>query len=164
MAVHVGTSVLTQTTDNGNSVLEVSGNYCGIERISSIGGRDAGNVGTALEYEWNRVNNNNAPSGSGISGARYTAPWSGSYMVYIWVMCNNGTTENNARYRVRINNSSDNRQVYAYSSNGGAYHREWATGIVVNLAAGDFVSLYTDNLVVYGNADEYTRFNVVFLG
>lgn len=163
MAVHIGTSVLTQTTDNGNNLLEVSGNYCGIERISSIGGRDSGNVGPTLEYSWNRVNNNNAPASGSLSGARYTAPWSGSYMVYVWLMYNN-ISQNNRNWRLRINNSSDNRQVYAYSSNGGAYHREIATGIVVNLAAGDYVSVWTSNATMYGAADEYTRFNVVFLG
>lgn len=162
MAVYVGTSAITEVTNNGNQVMEVSGNYCGIQRITSANGRDSGNVGTTQEYGWNRVNNNNHPTG-GMSGARYTAPRDGSYMVYVWLMFEN-ISQNNRRYRLRVNNSGDNRQVYAYSSNGGSYHRELATGIVVNLAAGDFVSVYTDNSTMYGAGDEYTRFNVVYLG
>lgn len=163
MSVFVGSSQMSEISDGGNQVLQISNNYCGIERITSSSGRDLGRPALSSEYEWNRLDNINHPSG-GMSGARYTAPWDGIYMVYVWVMSENDATENNARYRLRVNNAGTNQQVYAYSSNGGTYHREWATGVVLGLNAGDFVSLYTDNLYVYGNADEYTRFNVVFLG
>ena len=163
MPVFVGTSTLNEISNNGNNVLEVQNNYCAIERITSVNGRDAGDVATSREYGWNRVSNRNHPSG-GMSAARYTAPYDGSYMIYVWLMTDNDTTHNNNNWRLRVNNSSDNRQVYVYTSNMGNYHREAATGVVLNLAKGDFVSVYTSNFQMYGNADEYTRFNVVYLG
>lgn len=166
MAVNIGSAVLTEVTDNGNQVLEVSGAYCGLERLTTIGGRSGGDVPTSTYISWNNTNNNNHPSG-GLSGSYYTAPYDGSYMCYVWLMSDNNTTHNNRNWRLRVNNSSDsvtNRQVYVYSSNGGGYHREWATGIVVNLNAGDFIRCFCSNIQMYAGSNLYTRFNVVYLG
>lgn len=143
--------------------MEVSGNYAGYERCNARAGRSTGDSGTATEYSFNVVSNSNNDTG-GQSGARFTAPYDGTYWIYYWFMIRNTTTQNNKRWRLRINNSGDNRQVYVYTSNGGGYYREAQSGIIVNLAAGDFVSCYTDTFNLYGSSTLYSRVNVTFLG
>lgn len=143
--------------------MEVSGNYAGYERCNARAGRSTGDSGTATEYSFNVVSNSNNDTG-GQSGARFTAPYDGTYWIYYWFMIRNTTTQNNKRWRLRINNSGDNRQVYVYTSNGGAYYREAQSGIIVNLAAGDFVSCYTDTFNLYGSSTLLSRVNVTFLG
>lgn len=163
MAVHIGANTITEVSQNGHNIMEVSGNYAAYERCNARGGRSTGDSGTAVEYSFNVVSNSNNDTG-GLSGARFTAPYDGTYWIYFWFMIRNTTTQNNKRYRIRINNSSDTRQVYVYTSNGGGYYREAQSGICVNLSAGDFVSVYTDTMNLYGSSTLYSRINATFLG
>ena len=160
MGIIVGTSTLAEVTDNSNPVLEVQGNYCGIERITAVSGRGAGNVPDETVVDFNTRNNNNHPSGGQGSGG-YTAPWDGAYMIYFWSMIENDRTENNDYYDIEINGSFFQRW---YGSNGGAVHRESATGVVAVLSEGDVIRVRTRNIQLYGNSNLYSRFNVVFLG
>lgn len=163
MPIHIGSNTISEVSQNGHNIMEVSGNYAGYERCNARAGRSTGDSGTATEYSFNVVSNSNNDTG-GQSGARFTAPYDGTYWIYYWFMIRNTTTQNNKHWRLRVNNSGDNRQVYVYTSNGGAYYREAQSGIIVNLAAGDFVSCYTSNFNLYGSSTLYSRVNVTFLG
>ena len=163
MPIHIGPNTISEVSQNGHNIMEVSGNYAGYERCNARAGRSTGDSGTATEYSFNVVSNSNNDTG-GQSGARFTAPYDGTYWIYYWFMIRNTTTQNNKHWRLRVNNSGDNRQVYVYTSNGGAYYREAQSGIIVNLAAGDFVSCYTSNFNLYGSSTMFSRVNVTFLG
>ena len=163
MPIHIGPNTISEVSQNGHNIMEVSGNYAGYERCNARAGRSTGDSGTATEYSFNVVSNSNNDTG-GQSGARFTAPYDGTYWIYYWFMIRNTTTQNNKHWRLRINNSGDNRQVYVYTSNGGGYYREAQSGIIANIAAGDFVSCYTSNFNLYGSSTMFSRVNVTFLG
>lgn len=160
MGIIVGTSTLAEVANNGNNVLEVQGNYCGIERITAVSGRSAGNVPDNTVVDFNTRNVNNHPSGGQGSGG-YTAPWDGAYMIYYWSMIDNDNLERNDYYDIEINGSFFQRW---YGSNGTRVHRESATGVVAVLSEGDVIRVRTRNIRLYGNGSLYSRFNVVFLG
>lgn len=160
MGIIVGTATLAEVTNNSNPVLEVQGNYCGIERITAVSGRSNGNVPDETVVDFNTRNNNNHPSGGQDSGG-YTAPWDGAYMIYYWSMIENDRSELNDYYDIEINGSFFQRW---YGSNGGTVHRESATGVVAVLSQGDVIRVRTRNIQLYGGSNLYSRFNVVFLG
>jgi len=161
MPLHVGTSTLSEISENNNYVLQ-SSNLVGCERLCSMSGRDTGETGTDVEVVYNTFLNYNHDTGEGAASARYTAPHDGLYWCYCWFMAQNGTTYNNKHYRLRVNNTST-QQVYCYSSNGGRY-REFQTAMLVDISAGDYLSVYATNVSLYGSDNAYTRFCVVYLG
>lgn len=163
MPIHIGTTTLSEITENSNSVLQ-SSNLIGCERLASMSGRSSGETGTAVEVVYNVFLNHNHEAGEGAASARYTAPHDGRYWVYCWFMAQNGTTYNNKYYRLRVNNGSgSDQQVYCYSSNGG-YYREFQTAMLVEISAGDYISVYCTDVSLYGASNAYTRFCVVYLG
>jgi len=161
MPIYVGDNVLTEVTDNSNNVLEVSGNYAAIERCNCQGGRSGGAWSAASEYEFDAIANTNNDSG-GLSGARFTAPYDGTYWVYAWFMVNTGGPYNNKYWRIWVNGATG-KQVSIYMSNGGNY-KESQSGIIVNLDAGDYVSCRNYTTALYGSSTAYSRFVVTFLG
>lgn len=167
MALNIGGGILSSTIDNSNNVIEFSGSdgdFHAIDRAVCSAGRDDGDVGTGLEYPFEMSQNYNHSSGGMATSGRYTAPYDGCYMFHIWFMIDNGGTYNNRRYRFRVNNAGTGQQIYVYSSNYGGYYAQISTANVLSLSAGDFVSVYTDNVVLYGAGDQYTRFTAVYLG
>jgi hypothetical protein len=98
------------------------------------------------------------------STGRFTASRAGVYIVYVWLMTHNAAIYNNRNWRIRINNSSDVRQVYSYSSNISANHTHMEGSITVNLAANDFISVFTNNALLYGANERYARFAVNYIG
>ena len=163
MPIYVGDNVLTEVTDNSNNVLEVSGNYAAIERCNCQGGRSAGDWSAATEVEFNAVANTNNDSG-GLSGARFTAPYDGTYWVYAWFMVDAEGAWNNKYWRIWVNGATT-KQVSIYMSNGAnGYYKESQSGIIVNLDAGDYVSCANYTTRLYGASTAYNRFVVTFLG
>lgn len=161
MPLHIGSTIISEVTENSNSILQ-SSNLVGCERLASMSGRSVGETGTAVEVVYDTFLNYNHDTGDGAASARYTAPHDGLYWTYCWFMAQNGTTYNNTYYRLRVNNAGP-QEVYCYSSNGGLY-REFQTGMLVNISAGDYISVYCTNVSLYGSSTAYTRFCVVYLG
>jgi restriction endonuclease S subunit len=164
MAIFWTNSNLTNPIQSTNSVLQFSVPP-GVRAITNVASRSSGAVTTTnVEYIFNsnRVKRNSA-SYSTTTG-RFTATRAGVYMVYVWLMTNNAAIYNNRNWRIRINNSGDNRQVYSYSSNVTANHTNMDAAITVNLAVNDFISVLTDNMPLYGSNERYARFCVHYLG
>ena len=164
MAVYWSNTNAQNLTENSRSVLQFS-NHLAAKRICSVASRNAGAVTAAnVEYVFNsnRVNRNGASFST--STGRFTAPRSGVYMIYIWLMTHNGAIYNNRNWRIRINNSGDARQVYSYSSNISANHTHMDGAITVNLSQNDFVSVFTNNAPLYGSNERYARFAVSYIG
>lgn len=159
MAVNIGSTTLNEI-NNGSPVLQVEGNYCGIERITATAGRSAGNVPDNTVINFNTRNNNNHPSGGHTSGG-YVAPRDGVYMIYLWLMIENDRSEINDYYDLELNGGFYQR---VYGSNGNRVHREFATGVCVSMSAGDTFRVRTRNIQIYGRSNLYSRYNVVFLG
>jgi hypothetical protein len=164
MAIFWSNSNLQGLTQNSNQVLEFS-TYPAVRAINNVASRSSGAVTAAnVEYIFNsnRVNRNSA-SYSTTTG-RFTATRAGVYMVYVWLMTDNAAIYNNRNWRIRINNSGDNRQVYSYSSNVTANHTNMDSSITVNLAVNDFISVFTNNMPLYGANERYSRFCVHYIG
>lgn len=164
MAIYWTNSNLQNLTQNSNSVFQFSVPP-GVRGITNVASRSSGAVtATNVEYVFNsnRVNRNGASFST--TDGRFTATRSGVYLVYVWLMTNNAAVYNNRNWRIRINNSSDNRQVYSYSSNVTANHTHMDSCITVNLAANDFISVFTNNMPLYGSNERYARFCVHYMG
>lgn len=164
MAIFWTNTNLTNPLQSSRSVLQFS-IPPGVRGISNIASRNAGAVtATSVEYVFNsrRVGRNGASFST--SNGRFTATRAGVYLVYVWLMTHNGATYNNRNWRIRINNSGDNRQVYSYSSNVSSNHTHMDACITVNLAANDFISVLTSNMPLYGNNERYVRFCVHYMG
>jgi hypothetical protein len=164
MAIYWTNTNLQGLTQSSNQVLEFS-TYPAVRGIGNIASRSSGAVTTSnVEYIFNsrRVGVNGA-SFSTTTG-RFTATRAGVYMVYVWLMTHNAAIYDNRNWRIRINNSSDNRQVYSYSSNVTANHTHMDSSITVNLAANDFISVFTNNMPLYGSNERYARFCVHYIG
>jgi hypothetical protein len=164
MAIFWTNSNLTNPLQSTRSVLEFSVPP-GVNGISNVAARNAGAVTASnVEYVFNarRVGRNGA-SFSTTTG-RFTATRAGVYMVYVVLMTHNGAIYNNRNWRIRINNSGDSRQVYSYSSNVSANHTHMDSAITVNLAVNDFISVFTNNMPLYGSNERHSRFSVHYMG
>lgn len=164
MAIYWTNSNLQNLTQSSSSVFQFSVPP-GVNGISNVASRSAGAVtATDVEYVFNsrRVGRNGASYST--TNGRFTATRAGVYLVYVWLMTHNGAIYNNRNWRIRINNSGANRQVYSYSSNVSANHTHMDSCITVNLAANDFVSVFTNNALLYGANERYARFAVHYMG
>lgn len=164
MAIFWTNTELSNPLQNSNSVLQFSV-APGVRGISNIASRSAGAI-TATNVEYIFSSNRTARNGASFSTTtgRFTATRAGVYLVYVWLMTHNAAIYNNRNWRIRINNSSDNREVYSYSSNVSANHTHMDGCITVNLAANDFISVFTNNMPLYGSNERYVRFCVHYMG
>ena len=164
MGIYFSNSTLTSLVENGKSVIE-SDNLLTFKSPISVASRSAGAVTAAsVEYVFhsNRILENEAVFNT--TTGRFTAPKTGVYFVYVWVMTHNGAIYNNRNWRIRINNAGTIQQVYCYSSNISANHTHMEGSIVVSLVENDFVSMWTSNAPLYGSNERYARFCCFYLG
>jgi hypothetical protein len=164
MAIFFSNTNLQNVIDNGNSVVQ-SNTYLPMNVPAFAASRSAGAVTTANTiYPFNiqeySVNSSNYNTGT----FRFTAPFAGVYWFYVWTMFHNAATYNNRNMRLRVNDSGNIQQVYCYSSNQGAFHASMEHGFLVQLAVGDFVSLFLADAPMYGSNRGLTRFGGFYVG
>jgi hypothetical protein len=97
----------------------------------------------------------------------YTAPISGTYWFYVWMMDSNSGSNTNDYYSIRKNNSNSATDVLrVYSTGASSHHHQWPGGTLFDMNAGDNVRVYVDRIDVgfYGNDHKYTMFQGCYLG
>lgn len=164
MGIFWSNTNLQSQVQSSNNVLQFS-TWPAVRGVTNVASRSSGAVTASnVEYVFHsrRVGRNGASFNT--SNGRFTATQAGVHLVYVWLMTHNGGTYNNRNWRIRINNSGDNRQVYSYSSNQGSNHTHMDSSITVNLQVGDFVSVFTNNMPLYGSNERYARFCVQYIG
>lgn len=167
MAVHVGTSVITEITENSHNVLEVSGNIVGADVPVSSAHRSSGDMlpSTTAKVTHNYVTNYNHDTGDGYVTDRFTAPRDGHYWFYTWYMIDSEAVAENKNYRIIINDvTSSTYTAIIYGGNGGARYKQFPGCFLRYLNEGDYVAIISYNIRLYGTEHNYTRFQVKFVG
>lgn len=124
-------------------------------------------TGNGRPVTWNQVVYNDG--GWDDSGQQlYTAPITGTYFFYVWMMDENDGSNTNDYYSIRKNNSSSGwtNVLRVYSSGRSSHHHQWPGGTIFELNAGDNVRVYIDRTDsgFYGNDHHYTMFQGCYLG
>jgi hypothetical protein len=98
----------------------------------------------------------------------FTAPVTGQYFVYNWLMCANNQAWVNVNYTIRRNNlitsQNHNDVAYVYSSSTTAVHKQWSGGTVFRLAANDTIRLVYGDFNLYFASIVYSRLSIILLG
>lgn len=167
MPIYVGDSSFEEVQDNGRYVTEFSSGVVRPLRPVSRGGKSNADAVPGTTFETNIIRNFNSPLGSApmATNGRFTAPLDGAYMINFWIMFEN-VAQNNRRYRVRKNDSGGvGNQVYVYGSNFANVHVAMPTSYVFDMNEGDYLSVYVDNITIYGRSSGlYTSFDIIYLG
>jgi hypothetical protein len=147
------------TSVAGAMVIDSAGRVTTPNQPSFSAGRSGGNVAVNTVYVCETVRFN-IGSHYNNSNGRFTAPVSGKYHINVNLMCND-ITQNNKHYHIRINGSEYQR---VYSSNGGTVHHRWNWNGVISLQANDYVTIFSNNVVLYGGNALYSDFSGYLLG
>jgi hypothetical protein len=92
----------------------------------------------------------------------FTAPVAGRYVITTIFMCNDDSTYANRQYTIRINGSTYN---HSYSSGGPSnVHHAFHWSGVISLSQSDSVSLYNDNIPLYGSGSNFSHFSGYLIG
>ena len=167
MAVHVGTSVITEVTENSRNIIEVSGNPVGKDSLVSQFGRTLGDIvpSTTVNVEFNVGVNHNFEAGEGYITNIFTAPRDGIYYAYSWLMWDNNAKQTNKNYRLLVNGATaDTNTCLMYGGNSGAYYKQIPGCGMWDLSEGDTIALVAWNGRFYGASTLISRFIVRYLG
>lgn len=111
---------------------------------------------------FNTVYYNHTGGQYSTSTGLFTAPITGDYFFHILLMsADDGSHENQyyALCRNGVNGEDASYTQRSYSTNFGAYHKNWPGFTLFRLNAGDTVGVYTVDLGLYMNSTYYTRFS-----
>ena len=123
--------------------------------------RSQGHVAANTDYIYANVYFNRGNDYNNSNG-RFTAPIAGIYAVHVNHMDISTAIHTNTYYDIRKNGATY-QLVYGSNPTSGAHHR-WSWSGIVEMAANDYLNIYTGNMGLYGNANEYTNFSAALLG
>tara|TARA_R110000868_G_scaffold340483_1_gene601141 strand:+ start:480 stop:1220 length:741 start_codon:yes stop_codon:yes gene_type:complete len=123
--------------------------------------RDAGHVPAATYIVCNIVRHNIGGHYNSTTGV-FTAPVAGRYVISTMFMCNDDSPYANKNYKIQTNGSNYNS---AYSSGGPSnVHHAFSWSGVISLSQSDSVSIWNENLTIYGNSTLYSHFSGYLIG
>jgi hypothetical protein len=111
---------------------------------------------------FNTVYYNHTGGQYSTSTGLFTAPITGDYFFHILLMSANDASYENKYYslcRNGVNGSDASYTQRCYSTNFGAYHKNWPGFTLFRLVAGDTVGVYPISVGLYMNSTYYTRFS-----
>ena len=156
MSVHIGTSILTEVTENTKNIIEVTGNPIGKDSLISVFGRTTGDItpSTTVSVTFNVGTNYNFETGEGYITNLFTAPRDGIYYCYVWLMWDNDAKHTNQFYELRVNNVRTGATTcIMYGGNSGTYYKQIPGCGMWSLAEGDTIGLVSYNGRFYGSGD-----------
>jgi len=160
LATETNHPLLFRTNNTERMRVDSSGNVTMPNQPCFAATRSQGHVGQNTDYVFPNVYHNRGNHYNSSNG-RFTAPVAGMYQVNVNMMDISAATHTNRYYDIRKNGST---YQLAYNSNptSGSHHR-WSWSGIIEMAASDYINIYSGNVGLYGGANEYTHFSAALL-